>query len=141
MPITISEADDILRLVFPEWVNELNLQVVGIEGDCVSIRMPSNSLILRTGGSIAGQASIALSDTAMVIALANSLGEFRPVGTVDLGFSFLRPLNKGDIVCEASVMRLGRSMAFCRAEIREQGSDKLAVHATGTYSVPPATLS
>ena len=63
------------------------------------------------------------------------------MGTVDLGFSFLRPLNKGDIVCEALRNAPRRSMAFCRAEIREQGSDKLAVHATGTYSVPPATLS
>jgi len=139
MPITTDDAQEILTSVFPDWVKQLRLRVAGIGGESVTISMPARDEIRRIGNAVSGQASLALVDTAMVVALANALGGFRPVGTVDLTFSFMRPMQGPEILCEATVLRLGRSMAFCRAELRETGSDRIAVHATGTYAVPPST--
>lgn len=141
MPITTDEANAILGSVFPDWINQLRLRVVSTDEDSVRIGMPAGAAIRRLGDSVAGQASAALVDTAMVVALANALGEFRPVGTIDLSFTFMRPMQGAEILCDAQVLRLGRSMAFCRAELREAGSSKVAIHATGTYSVPPPAVA
>lgn len=139
MPITIAQANDILGSVFPDWINQLGLRVDDIDDGTVRVVMPATAQVLRTGEMISGQASIALADTAIVIALANALGGFKPVGTVGLSFSFMRSMRKADVVCEASILKLGRSMAFCQAVVRESGSDKDAIHATGTYAIPPGT--
>lgn len=139
MPITIAQANDILDTVFPDWIKQLGLRVDAIDGGTVRIVMPAAAQVLRTGEMISGQASISLADTTIVVALANALGGFRPVGTVGLSFSFMRPMRKADVVCEASILKLGRSMAFCHAVVRESGSDRDAIHATGTYAIPADT--
>ena len=51
-------------------------------------------------------------DTAMVIAVSAALGEFRPMATVGQTISFLRPVANDDVLVEARVLRLGRTLAF-----------------------------
>jgi len=57
-------------------------------------------------------------DTAMVIAVSAVLGGFRPMATVGQTISFLRPVANDDVLVEARVLRLGRTLAFGEIALR-----------------------
>jgi acyl-coenzyme A thioesterase PaaI-like protein len=72
----------------------------------------------------------------MVIAVSAALGGFRPMATVGQTISFLRPVANDDVLVEARVLRLGRTLAFGEISLRAAGSGTLAAHATTTYALP-----
>lgn len=139
MAISHDEAERILATVFPPWIGDLGLHVVAIDDDRVRIMMPANDRIVRIGGIVSGQAAMAMADTAMVLASANALGGFNPVGTVGINCSFMRPIRNVGVVCETAVLRHGRTMMFCRATLIEVGQQAAAFEATGTYALPAAS--
>ena len=126
----------ILEDAFAPWVRELNLSIVDIGDDGITIRMPADTRLSRIGGIVAGQAITALADTTMVLALASHFGGFRPVATVDLAMSFMRAIKSSDVLCEARVRRAGRSLAFVCAELRAADGHQIAAVANGTFAVP-----
>jgi uncharacterized protein (TIGR00369 family) len=101
--------------------------------------MPFDEQLLRPGRIIAGQALMALADTAMVIALWSALGAFRPVATVDMTTTFLRTATPAAIVAEATVLRLGRTLGFCHVRMLMDTLERpLVAHGAGSYRIPPA---
>ena len=81
-----------------------------------------------------GQAAMAAADTAMVLAMMAQLGEFRPMTTVQLQTSFLRPLSGTHCTVKATVLRSGKSLAFGSIDILDM-EGRLAVQATTTYAL------
>jgi acyl-coenzyme A thioesterase PaaI-like protein len=75
-------------------------------------------------------------DTAMVIAVSAALGGFRPMATVGQTISFLRPVANDDVLVEARVLRLGRTLAFGEISLRAAASGALVAHGTTTYALP-----
>ena len=69
----------------------------------------------RVGGMLCGQAMMAAADTAMVLALINQFGEFRPCTTVQMNTSFLKPLSNQDALVQARV-RARRQVAGLRRD-------------------------
>jgi uncharacterized protein (TIGR00369 family) len=100
------------------------------------VRLPFNHTLVHVGGTVCGQALMTAADTAMVIALSAALGEFRPMATVGQTISFLRPVANEDLLVEARVLRLGRTLAFGEVAMRAAKSGALAAHATTTYALP-----
>ena len=82
------------------------------------------------------QALMAAADTAMVIALSAALGGFRPMTTVQLQTSFLRPIagDAGAARVTARVLRKGKNLVFGEIEITDP-KGQLAAHATTTYAL------
>ena len=117
-------------------VKTLALRVTAADTRQVRLVMPVGPALVHGGGVVCGQALMAAADTAMILAVAASLGEFRPMTTVQLQTSFLRPV-AGDatevqVVC--TLLRRGRTLAF--GEIGLSGPDgQLAAHATTTYAL------
>jgi uncharacterized protein (TIGR00369 family) len=75
-------------------------------------------------------------DTAMLLAMIAQLGEFRPMTTVQLQTSFIRPVPKGasSAVVAARILRAGKTLSY--GEIEFQTSEgKLFAHSTGTYAL------
>ena len=70
----------------------------------------------------------------MVVAVAAALGGFRPMTTVSLNVSFMRPVRAGDVRVTARVLRQGRRLIFGEVEMFGE-DDQLAVHATTTYAL------
>ena len=137
--IGVEEAAELLRRNFAPWVQELHLQVRATSGDSATLVMPFDEKLHRAGGIVSGQALMALGDTAMVIALCSAFGEYRPVFTVDITTTFMRPATNTAIVAEATVLRLGRSMGFAEVRMLTDAPDRqLVANVTGSYSIPPA---
>lgn len=120
---------------FAPWVQALGLIVESRDEHSVILRLPQNTALSRVGGMLCGQAMMAAADTAMVLALINHFGEFRPCTTVQMNSSFLKPLSSQDALIEARVLRAGKSLAFGEIDIRGADDDKSVSRATTTYAL------
>jgi uncharacterized protein (TIGR00369 family) len=131
----IDEARGWLRELFAPWVQELGLRVEAIGGGEATLLLPFDARLTRVGGTICGQALMAAADTSMVLAIASQLGEVKPMTTVSLNTSFMRPVSNGDVRIVARVLKPGRTLMFGEIEIRGAADGKLAAHATTTYAL------
>jgi uncharacterized protein (TIGR00369 family) len=120
---------------FAPWVQALGLQVEAFDADSVTLRLPQNVQLSRVGDMLCGQAMMAAADTAMVLALINQFGAFRPCTTVQMNTSFLKPLSGQDALVQARIVRAGKSLAFGEIDIRGADDGKSACRASTTYAL------
>jgi uncharacterized protein (TIGR00369 family) len=138
--ISVAEAEQLLHNSVPPWMLALHLKVRATTAESATLVMPFDEQLLRPGRIVAGQALMALADTAMVVALWSALGAFRLVATVDMTITFMRPATQTAIVAEATVSRLGRTLGFCQVRLLRDTMERPGVaHGVGTYSIPPAS--
>ena len=120
---------------FAPWVQALGLQVEDFDADSVTLRLPQDPQLSRVGNMLCGQAMMAAADTAMVLALINQFGAFRPCTTVQMNTSFLKPLSGQDALVQARIVRTGKTLAFGEIDIRGAEDGKSACRATTTYAL------
>ena len=122
--------------VFAPWVRELDLHVLEAGAGVVTLALPVAPRHVHEGGVLCGQTMMAACDTAMVLAVMTRLGGFKPMTTVQLQTSFLRPVpgDSGSVRVVARVLRMGRSLVFGEMQVLLAG-DALAAHATTTYAL------
>jgi uncharacterized protein (TIGR00369 family) len=124
-----------LPTYFAPWVQALGLRAEAFDSDSVTLRLPVTPALARTGGILCGQAMMAAADTAMVLALINQSGGFRPCTTVQMNTSFLRPLSGQDALVQARVLRAGKALAFGEIDIRGADDGRSVCRATTTYAL------
>ena len=120
--------------LFAPWIAAMDFRVQGTAKGEVTLGMPIKPAYIHVGGVMCGQAAMAAADTAMVLAMMAQLGEFRPMTTVQLQTSFLRPLAGTHCTVKATVLRSGKSLAFGSIDILDM-EGRLAVQATTTYAL------
>lgn len=134
--LDVAALNAILADVTAPIVQALDLSVTAATPQQVTLRMPVTPTVVHAGGVVCGQALMAAADTAMILAVAASLGAFRPMTTVQLQTSFLKPVPKDcpevQVVC--TLLRRGRSLAFGEVALRTPDGT-LAAHATTTYAL------
>jgi uncharacterized protein (TIGR00369 family) len=125
-----------LTTLFAPWVQQLDLRVLEAREGEVMFALPVHPRHVHGGGVMCGQTMMAAADTAMVLAIMTHLGEFKPMTTVQMQTSFLRPIAEGsaDARMTARVLRMGRAIVFGEIEIAD-AAGKLAAHATTTYAL------
>lgn len=128
-------AEQLLTGVFAPWVQELNLSVERLETDGAVLRMRFSERLCRDNGVVCGQALMSLADTAMVFAVSSAAGAYRPMTTVDQTMHFLRPAANADILAEARVVRLGRTMAFGSVTLAADGDTRPVAMAQIAYAL------
>ncbi len=130
---TLQEA---LTRVFAPWVQALNLRVVQAHAGEITLNLPVTPQHVHVGGVLCGQTMMAAADTAMVLAVMTRIGDFKPMTTVQLQTSFLRPVagDSGHARVVARVLRLGRNLVFGEVELFN-AKGELAAHATSTCAL------
>jgi len=125
-----------LTRVFAEWVQELDLRVLEARAGEVVLVLPVTRRHVHEGGVLCGQTMMAAADTAMVLAVMTKLGGFKPMTTVQLQTSFLRPIagSSGAARVVARVLRMGKNLVFGEVQVIS-ADDELAAHATTTYAL------
>ncbi|HWW47789.1 MAG TPA: PaaI family thioesterase [Xanthobacteraceae bacterium] len=145
-PFDIAAAELLLADVFAPWVRDLNLSVEAIETAAPQgapadwqpgaiLRMRFSERLCRSGGIICGQSLMALADTAMVIAIIAASGEIRSMTTVDQTSHFMRPAMSSDVLADARVVRLGRTMSFGRVTLSTASDGKPVAMATSAFAL------
>ena len=119
-----------------DYVKRLGLRVETVAPGEVTLTLPVSPELVHGGGVLCGQAIMSAADTAMLLAMIAQLGEFRPMTTVQLQTSFVRPVPKdvGSVSLIARVLRFGKTLSY--GEVSIEGPDgKLASHTTSTYTL------
>jgi uncharacterized protein (TIGR00369 family) len=141
----IDDARRVLGEVFAPWVMELNLSIEGFDFDPppgasdwqpgAVLRMPFSERLCRNGGVISGQALMAFADTAMVIANLAANRGYRMMTTVDQTTHFMRAATASDVVADARVVRLGRTMSFGRVTLASATDNKPVAMVSSAFAM------
>ncbi len=134
-PVTADTLQACLADWFAPWVQDLGLVVESMADGAVTLRLPFDEHLARIGGMVCGQALMAAADTAMVLAIVTRLGTHRPMTTVQLNTSFLKPLAGQDARVTARVLRAGKSLVFGEIDIVAAGDGKSVCRASTTYAL------
>jgi len=122
--------------VAADYVKRLRLAVTAVRPGEVDISLPVAAELVHGGGVVCGQALMAAADSAMVLAMIADLGAFRPMTTVQLQTSFLRPIpgETTAVAITARILRRGKALAFGEVSISTPDG-RLAAHTTTTYAL------
>ena len=141
----IDDARRVLGEVFAPWVMELNLSIEGFDFDPprgvsdwqpgAVLRMPFSERLCRNGGVISGQALMAFADTAMVIANLAANRGYRMMTTVDQTTHFMRAASASDVLADARVVRLGRTMSFGRVTLSTATDNKPVAMVSSAFAM------
>lgn len=134
MPLSPQALQQAMPEIFAPWILDMGLTVTESLPGEVRLRLPVKREFVHVGGVMCGQAAMAAADTAMVLAMVSELGEFRPMTTVQLQTSFLRPVSGEYCTVIARVLRSGKSLAFGSIDIANVDG-RLAAQATTTYAL------
>ena len=104
---------------FPD---RMGMTVEELRRDYSRLRLPWRAMFRQRTGVMHGGVIAALVDTTVVPAIAAHYEGSPRMGTIHLGVQYLRPVVDRDLVAEAWVEHRGRSVVFCRAEVRSVGS-------------------
>src|ERR1700742_484084 len=142
----IADARRVLSDVFAPWVQDLKLSIERIECDPPAtapadwqpgavLRMPFSERLCRHGGIVCGQALMALADTSMVIAILAANRGYRPMTTVDQTTHFMRAVTASDVLADARVVRLGRTMSFGRVTLLTATDNKPVAMVSSAFAM------
>ena len=141
----IAEARRFLGEVFPPWVMDLHLSVEQFDCDPKGagadwqpgavLRMPFSNRICRSGGVVSGQAMMAFADTAMVVANFAANRGARMMTTVDQTTHFMRAVSASDVLADARVVRLGRTMSFGRVTLTSAADNKPVAMVSSAFAI------
>ena len=142
----INEARRVLADVFAPWVQDLGLSISELDyvrlADAAAdwqpgavLRMGFSERLCRHGGVVCGQALMALADTAMVIAILAANRGYRPMTTVDQTTHFMRAVASADVLADARVVRLGRTMSFGRVTLSSATDNKPVAMVSSAFAM------
>src|SRR6266576_7221108 len=142
----IEEARRVLGDVFAPWVRDLGLSIGSIDyapppGAATDwqpgaiLRMAFSERLCRHGGIVCGQALMALADTSMVIAILAANRGYRPMTTVDQTTHFMRAVTQSDVLADARVVRLGRTMSLGRVTLLGAADAKPVAIASSAFAM------
>ena len=142
----IEEARRVLGDVLAPWVQDLHLSIEAIDHEPPAdgradwqpgaiLRLPFSERLCRNGGVVCGQALMAFADTAMVIANLAANRGYRPRTTVDQTTHFMRAVASSDVLADARIVRLGRTMSFGRVTLSAAGDNKPVAMVSSAFAM------
>jgi uncharacterized protein (TIGR00369 family) len=129
------QLDAFLQDRFPQ-AAAFGARIESVTEDKVRALLAVSDRHLRPGATVSGPALMALADFAMYVLLLSRIGPVELAVTTSFNINFMRK-PKGDVVAEARLMKLGRSLAVGEVSLFADGSADLIAHATITYAIPP----
>jgi uncharacterized protein (TIGR00369 family) len=129
---TVGEIWEFLEAEFPQAL-AAGYKLERLEPRRAAVRLPVGTEHLRPGGSVSGPALMGLVDfTCYVVLLSHHGAAARLTVTTGLHISFLRKAGLEDVICEAELLKHGRtlSVADCRITTAD---GRLVAHAEATY--------
>jgi uncharacterized protein (TIGR00369 family) len=124
---------------FPQ-VNEGSgkLQIEATSAGGARVRLSEDASMVRPGGTVSGPVMFKLADFTIYAALLGHLGEHAlQAVTTSMAMNFLSRPIPGDMIAEATLVKVGRRLAVCTVELYTDGRADMVALATGTYAIPP----
>ncbi len=127
---------------FGRWEERLFPNVVGLEFDEVRtdyarMHLPYRSELRQPAGVVHGGAIATLIDTVVVPAISSPYDGVPVMLTIDMQIRYLGAARETDLVAEGWVVKRGKSIVFCQAEVRSDPASELLAEGWLTYRVIP----
>jgi uncharacterized protein (TIGR00369 family) len=106
----------------------------------LKVRMRALESDLRPGGTVSGPAIFALADCAFYMATLALIGREALTVTTNCSIDFMRKPAPGDLIAEARVLKLGRTLSVGDVLVFSPDVDGPVARASLTYSIPPKPI-
>ena len=104
----------------------------------VTLRLKVAERHLRPGGTVSGPSIFGLVDVAMYLAILSRIGPVALTVTTNCAIDYMRkPAAGRDLLGEARVLKLGRSLAVGDVMVFSEGLAEPVARASLTYAIPP----
>ena len=134
--MSAAELTQFMEQQFPQ-VNQ-DFVVEDVRDMGARIRMPVAERHLRPGGTVSGPSMFALADVSIYLAILAMVGPKALAVTTSCSMDFMRKPEAGvDLICECTLLKLGRVLAVGDVLIYSEGKSSPVARATMTYSIPP----
>ncbi len=129
---------------FPQWDNDINyamhlgMVVEEIRQDYARMRLPWRPEMLQPAGIMHGGAIASLIDSVVVPVVGwvnDTEGGFRKgqLLTISMNVNYVGSIKDEDAIAEGYVERRGKSIVFCKVEVRGSESQRLCATASLVY--------
>jgi len=135
--INVDNANEKLAEVFAPWIQQLHLKVTAIGDGQVTMILPYNDKLCRSGGVICGQALMSVIDTCMVFVCYLGMGKYGNCATVSQNTTFMRPAIGADVVATGRLIKGGRTLIFGDVTLTTTDSTQPVCNGNLTYAVIP----
>lgn len=136
LKFTVPEMEAYLAEVFPQVEGMFGID--RMDADLLVMRLFNDERHLRPGGTVSGPAMFSLADVAAYVATMARIGREALTVTTHCSIDFMRKPEAGrDLLAEARVLKLGRSLSVTDVLVFSEGGTSPVAHASLTYSIPP----
>lgn len=112
--------------------------VESVTPGCARMRLSPGDRHLRPGGTISGPAMFTLADLAGYAVLVGHIGPVALAVTTNLNINFMRKPLPVALLCDARILKLGKTLAIVECTLTSEGSTDIVAHSVATYAIPPA---
>jgi uncharacterized protein (TIGR00369 family) len=134
--MSAAELTQFMEQQFPQVNQDFVIEEVRDMG--VRVRMPIAERHLRPGGTVSGPSMFALADCSIYLAVLAMIGPQALAVTTNCSMDFMRKPEAGvDLICECTLLKLGRVLAVGDVLIYSEGKAAPVARASMTYSIPP----
>ena len=132
--MTKEELNDFLEKEFPQ-VNK-NFEILKVSDKNFSMLMHISSEHLRPGATVSGPTMFLLADVTFYLATLSVIGPKSLTVTTNCSINFLRKPNEKNLISEARILKLGKTLSVGDVLIYSEDIDEPVAHASLTYSIP-----
>ena len=132
--MTKEELNDFLEKEFPQ-VNK-NFEILKVSNKNFSMLMHISSEHLRPGATVSGPTMFLLADVTFYLATLSVIGPKSLTVTTNCSINFLRKPNQKNLISEARILKLGKTLSVGDVLIYSEDIDEPVAHASLTYSIP-----
>ena len=132
--MTKEELNDFLEKEFPQ-VNK-NFEILKVSNKNFSMLMHISSEHLRPGATVSGPTMFLLADVTFYLATLSVIGPKSLTVTTNCSINFLRKPNGKNLISEARILKLGKTLSVGDVLIYSEDIDEPVAHASLTYSIP-----
>ena len=135
--MTVAEVDRFLRAEFPQMFQDGEVfSIERIESGRIAMGCRPGERHLRPGGTVSGPTLFTIADVTAYVAVLSHVGPVALAVTTNLNINFLHRPRPGPLLCEGTILKLGKRLVVVDTVTRDERGTAVA-QATGTYSVPP----
>jgi uncharacterized protein (TIGR00369 family) len=132
--MTKEDLNDFLEKEFPQ-VNK-DFEILKVTDKNFSMLMHISSEHLRPGATVSGPTMFLLADVTFYLATLSVIGPKSLTVTTNCSINFLRKPNEKNLISEARILKLGKTLSVGDVLIYSEDIDEPVAHASLTYSIP-----